>query len=377
MASPAATSLAFKNLERRAAAFFSPTEWIIVGVVTALVQFGTAFVYGIGTETDFAIFQRSTARFVDGRAMYSPDAFDFTPPLFHVLLLPLAHVDPRIGFVLWTAANVVLAWLVVGVILRSVPGAWTRRGVIVAWIVNAAGTQMTLRLGQVTWLVALLVTLAWLAARSSRWIAAGLWAGVAVAFKPFLLVVLPVFAVRRRWTALAVCGASAIACCGLSVLVFGWGSFEGWLGNLRATPDPGYAVHFLNASWVAVVSRARAPHVIATLLSAATLLAMAWRARTSDEDATWLILSIASLLASPVGWVYYEPMMLGPALALALDGRIGVLRWAAPALVFPALSSSLFQYGSPIVAATLGSIYFWGLVGVFVALMRQPHVRTA
>src|SRR5262249_38051930 len=147
-----------------------------------LVQFAAAFIYGIVPgQMDFAIFQQTMRRFLDGQRMYSTGSVDSTPPVFHLLLLPVARLDPRIGFVLWTGANVAVAWLVFRIVLRGLPDAWTRRWVIAAWVVNCAGAQMALRLGQVSWLLALVVTAAWLAARSSRWVSAGVWTGIAIA----------------------------------------------------------------------------------------------------------------------------------------------------------------------------------------------------
>src|SRR5262245_16548447 len=204
---------------------------------------------------------------------------------------------------------------------------------------------MTLRLGQGSWMVALLVTCAWLAARSSRPLVAGAWAGVAIAFKPFLLVALPVFLVRRQWNSVVSCVLTTGATCALSVLLFGREAFVDWLENLRVVPDPVFATHFLNASWVALVSGANVPYLGWLILSAATIVVMLRRVRTLDEDESWLLLLLAAILASPVGWVYYQPILIGPGVALALDGRLKHLRWIALTCVVPALGKNLFQQG--------------------------------
>ena len=342
---------------------------LIIGVAAAILQVYGAFRFGVASESDFAIFQGTTARFLDGSRMYSPESFDFTPPVFHVLLLPLAHLDPGLAYLIWTAVNVAIACTVFHMVLRAVPGAWTRRNLIAAWVVNAAGVQMTLRLGQVSWIVALLVTCAWIAARSSRPLVAGAWAGLAIALKPFLLVAVPVFVVRRQWKSVLSCALTATASCALSVLLFGREAFADWLGNLRVVPDPVYATHFLNASWVAFVSRANGPYLAAMILSAATIVVMLWRVRTSDEDESWLLLLLAAILASPVGWVYYQPLLLGPGVALALGGRLKHLRWIALTCIVPALGKDLFQHGPMIVALTFGSVYFWGLLTVFLVFL--------
>jgi Glycosyltransferase family 87 len=346
---------------------------LIIGVTTAILQIYGAFRFGIAAESDFGIFQGSTARFLDGGRMYSPESFDFTPPAFHALLFPLAHLDPGLGYVLWTALNVAIACVVFHMVLRAVPGAWTQRNLIAACVINAAGVQMTLRLGQVSWMVALPVTCAWIAARSSRPFAAGAWTGVAIAFKPFLLVAVPVFVVRRQWKSVESCVLTISLSCALSVLLFGQTTFADWLGNLRVVPDPVFATHFLNASWVALVSRANGRYLGGLILSAVTIMVMLWRVRTSDEDESWMLLLLAAILASPVGWVYYQPIFVGPAVALALGGRLKHLRWVALTCVIPALGKNLFQHGPMIIALTIGSVYFWGLLTVFIEGARQPE----
>ena len=170
------------------------------------------------------------------------------------------------------------------------------------------------------------------------------------------------------------CLATIAACCGLSLVVFGRVPFLDWTANLRAIPEPGYATHFLNASWVGVVSRAHAPYLAGTLLSGATIAVMLWRVRSRDEDEAWLLLSIAAILACPIGWIYYQPMLLGPVVALALGGRLTHLRWVALTCLVPPLSRNMFQHGSVLIALTLGSVYFWGFLAVFVNLVLRPSV---
>jgi len=345
---------------------FSANEAIVIGLVTSIVQFSMAFVRGISAETDFAIFQATAARFAAGQRMYSASSTDFTPPIFHVLLLPLAHLDPRIGFILWTLANVAVACLVVTIVLRSVPVAPWRRAAVVALVTNAAGVQMTIRLGQVSWIAALIVTLAWVDLRSGRHTTAGAWAGVAIALKPFLLLAIPVFVVRRQWKALATCILAILTSCLLSIGVFGELAFADWIQTLRAVPDPDYATHFLNASWVALTSRAHLPYFVGLSCSAATVGTMLWLVRTRNEDETWMLLLTGALLACPMGWVYYQPILLGPVVALAMAGRLTPLGLIVIVSVVPALNKDLFQHGSVLVALTIGSVYFWSFATLFV-----------
>src|SRR4029453_13475621 len=96
--------------------------------------------------------------------------------------------------------------------------------------------QMALRLGQVSWMVALLVTCAWIAGGSSPRLVAGGGAGVATAFKPFLLVAVPMFVVRRQWKSVAACVLTTGLSCALSVLLFGREAFVDWLAHPSGLP---------------------------------------------------------------------------------------------------------------------------------------------
>jgi hypothetical protein len=349
---------------------FSAAECCVIGAVVTAVQLGTAFVRGIA-ETDFTIFHRTTERYLAGRQMYSAAEVDFTPPLFHALLFPLAHLDPRVAFAVWTAANLCLAAIVVMMVVKAVPGADRYRWHIVAWLINSAGVQMALRLGQVSWIAAFLLTGAWLAARASRPRAAGLWAGAAIAFKPFLLLALPVFVVRRQWRTLAWCIGAIALCTALNIMTFGPGVFADWIANLRLRPDPAYATHFLNASLTGLVARAHLPASLAMVASVCLVALTLWRARSASEDHTWLLLSMTAILVTPVGWVYYLPLLLGPLVALIVEGRLVPPRWARWTILVPSLASTQFQQTAVLVAVTMGSVYAWGLIGTFVTALLE------
>ena len=355
---------------------FPAREAVVVGVSAAATQFGAAFAYRVvPSEVDFAIFRVTEQRFLNGLPMYSGDSVDFTPPIFHVLLWPFAHLDPRLGFIIWTIGSTLLAWLVVRMAMRAVPRAHYHGWIIAACVVNAAGVQATLRLGQVSWIVAFLITMAWIAARSSRWVAAGWWTGLAIAFKPFLLVALPVFLVRRQWKLVAVCVLTIAVCCGVSAAAYGWPAFAGWFAALQTTPGPVYTTHFLNASWMALITRMGLPYTAGVLLGLVTILVMVWRIRAADEDASWLLMLLAALLASPLGWIYYQPMLLGPGLALAMSGGHPRLWWLLPVCVVPPIGSRFLQDGSTLIALTAGSAYFWGLLAAFLLVNMTTRPR--
>src|SRR5438552_5303216 len=99
-------------------------------------------------------------------------------------------------------------------IRREIGGTWTPVGALVAIfvILAFAGTQAFFLTGQISMLLMLAVTLCWIDARRQRWTAAGIWLGVCISIKPFVLIVLPYLLLTRRFRAAAIAATTAAAC---------------------------------------------------------------------------------------------------------------------------------------------------------------------
>src|SRR5690606_5483873 len=79
------------------------------------------------------------------------------------------------------------------------------------------------------------------------------WLGLAAAVKPFLLVFVPYWILRREWRALAAASVSGGLFVLAGIVVFGAQAYVEWL---RQLPDVSWAGHYLNASWQGLVQRA-------------------------------------------------------------------------------------------------------------------------
>lgn len=330
---------------------------------------------------DFSIFYIAARGWLHGEPLYSPQwpspLVNYNPPHFHLLVLPLAALPLPAAFLAWTAGSGVLAALTARLAIHESGAEWTRhdRLVLIAGILTSAGVGAALRLGQLSWYLAVMMTLAWRSARRGSWLACGAWLGLSIGLKPFLLLFLPVLVIRGRWVA---AGVSLLAAAGSIVaggIVFGWPALEAWLTLLRTSAPPHQTVYFINASWTAVVSRSGLPLVLAALGSFAIAAVTILTARTADEDRAWLLTTVAALLASPLGWIYYTPLLLGPLVALAHEGRLPAWAWRLwPLLAFPSFSRDAFQW-APLFAVSLGSIYAWGFLGLWTAGLR-PSAKT-
>jgi alpha-1,2-mannosyltransferase len=356
---------------------FSPQELCVIGVSVLSIHVWKALQLFSPGEVDFAIFYATCLRWRAGQSMYLTGGalnLNFNPPHFYALVVPFTYLPERIAFLLWTACSVLLALAIARIALRTIVRDWTThdRWLLAACLLNAAGVQASLRLGQMSWWLALVVTLAWRSARARQWLSAGLWTGLAISLKPFLLLLVPVLAIRQRWLALSTAFISAALFIALGGLLFGWPSLMEWATVLRTTPEAGYFRHFLNASLVGIVVKAGWPIAVGTVAACFVAAATIWRARTADEDLMWTLVLVGALLCSPLGWPYYLPCVIGPLLALAASGRLPARAWwLSVAFAFPVFSGNLFTEPNWL-GFTLGSIYAWGLLGLWGVLMLAP-----
>ena len=221
-----------------------------------------------------------------------------------------------------------LLWLAIGVYLLS----WG----------PAAAFSLT---AQISLLLAGPVTAAWIAARQGHHARAGAWLGLAAAIKPFLFIFVPYFIVKRNWPALRSLALVAAATAATGVLVFGFDAYREWFSQL---PRINWATHYFNASIAGVAERlfGRSYYAIvgrqiwiermliltATAVVAGVTFRRLARRRAADgvepTDVDWAVLLMASLLLSPLGWVYYLWILLGP--AGRCDRTQPVLAAAAP-----------------------------------------------
>jgi hypothetical protein len=362
------------RVERRASwrRALRPDRWTLESLTVASIAGGSLvfahFLKALSDlqpdRVDFAIFYQAVGRWRAAGLLYDPTGalINYNPPQFHLLLLPFAYLPLHAAFVLWTAFSVAAAAATLVVARNESAGPWSRREdrLFLAAVLLCAGSGASVHLGQVGWLVALPMTLAWRASRRNRWAAAGLWLGCAVATKPFLLLFAPALVIRRRWSALFFASLAFAMSFAAGAAVFGTDSLIRWFHLLRGGAPVQQMSLFINASMLAVLVRGGAPKMLAATAAAILLAITLWRVRSADEDTTWLVVISCSIVASPLGWIYYLPLVAGPLTAVSKDGRIPASLWAIwPLLAFPAISRDLFQSHAAL-AVGPGSIYGWG-----------------
>ena len=338
------------------------TALVIMGVLAAcMTAYGVYAFYAVGMDrSDFYLFYRSGEAWSRGQTLYPLDENpNLNPPLaIAALFAPLALLPYVLAQTVWLAAGVVslaASTLAVKRALDLNP----RQTMWVLAIVNITHAAFLVWLqGQVTWLLLYPLTQAWLALRSGRLSAAGLWLAPAIAVKPILALLalaLPV----PVWVVAGITSASVSA---LGVVWTGWPAWATWL---RVGSDVSWLSWPPNASLWGIAARVQSGTLkglrMADLDPAATgavvaALLIGWLivVRVRHADRRFALALLWMVLASPLGWIYYLPLAIGPFVATWPASRGVWLIVACTAIPFHMIQ---FWFAAPLVVRTLGCAY--------------------
>ena len=288
--------------------------------------------------------------------------FFFYPPIFLLLCAALARLPYLAAFILFQAGCLLPCLILVRRIVGPVAWSTLLAFPAVFW---AIGT------GQNALLTAALLAGATLLMERSP-LRAGLLLG-ALCYKPHLAMLVPVALLAGgHWRAMAGAALSVVGLAGLSLAMFGWGTWRAFAtvavnaGSVYASPATSIDLAGLTSPYGFVMAsggdRASAMALqAAVVLGAALAVAECWR-RPTRLALRAAVLLAALPLVSPVA-MFYDLMVTGVALAwLVRDGREhGFPPWqpslVALAFLLPLLSGNTgfdSQIGIPPLAAALG-----------------------
>jgi alpha-1,2-mannosyltransferase len=385
---------------------------IAIAIVSVIAVVGIYYRFQGDHLNDFRVFYYSTQAWLDGQDMYGPtpatsvpvgdgryhDLWNMNPPHFHLLVLPFTALPLGQAMAAWVVVNVALLVCCIAAITRALNVRWTVPGALWATFASVifSATCGLVATGQVTWIIMVPVTFAWAAAREGRWPRAALLLGTAASIKPFLGVFLLYFALRRQWKLVLLMLRAGAAWAVVGVAVFGLDAQWRWIETLRAVDWPWAP---MNSSLAGFLTRVLsdnpfvphlvdAPRLIGPLAVAGSLVLafVTYRRLMRDRaaaagavDSVFAALLILALLVSPLGWIYYLWLPVGPLLALfwfsarPLGARTrAFLLVSAPGLVWPLYPFIWFR-DSPWAAVSIAAIYFWTALGLWSAVVLAPE----
>ena len=353
-----------------------------------------------GHPSDFTIFYYTARMIADGRPMYGdvPPEYgleweashlaNLNLPHFHLLFVPLVPLGYQGALAAWGALGLLALGASLWLIVRELGIRLTPRRVLAGGLAlfGSAPLAEVFAAGESSLLLMLPFTCAWIALRRAQWTRAGAWLGVCASFKLFLLFFPLWLAINRRWSAVLASAAAVMGIVACGTVAFGAESYAEWARSLDRIF---WWWHPMNASLRGLASRLFAPPAgfepvydapalvlpVWTVAAAAVAGTTLWRLRRAAAadraDASVVAVLAAALLLSPLGWVYYLPLVIGPLLGWLAGSRSG---WTSATVVLLAVAACAFYIPvnateglqpSGLATLALASAYTWGALALW------------
>ena len=359
---------------------------------------------------DFGKFYYSAQYYLEGRDIYgtspatlipvdeneSRHFWNLNPPHFHLLILPFAALTPGNAIMAWSIVNLLALALAAALIVKELQIRISASGLIwaAALIVISSPMDTVIATGQFTFLLMVPVTLAWTAARRGQWERAAVILGLLASIKPFFGIFWVYFLLRRPVRETVAMAGVCAACFLVGLTLFGWQAHMQWLNALSAVE---WSWAPMNGSIAGIVARTladsplfdpivSAPALVrpitalgnlAIFVASAVLLR---RQAAASADIVFAVLLLVAQLVSPLGWIYYLPLVAGPLVGWWRGSTMLVpaARWllwlSLPGLILPHVFTAVWRH-DPWAGPTIGSIYFWSTLFMWAAVFVQEWVR--
>ncbi len=256
------------------------------------------------------------------------------PPSSVLLALPFGKLDYAEAFLLWNEITLILFGASIWLVLRALEmDTSVRTGLVIfAFLLFCHPLWSQIQQGQLTIVVAFLVTLCWFLDRSDRPWLAGIALGVATALKLFPGFLFLPLILRGRWKAVFAGTASLVGVSALTLAVLGLGTYRDYvcdvlpimrtyLGMCHNLSPCGVWHKLLvpAAHWMPVDFTSGSPYPFAgscgyvvtsgIIVSLVSLIVL--RAK-DDIDLSFSASIVAMLLVSPITWDHYLLLLVLP-----------------------------------------------------------------
>lgn len=325
---------------------------LIAGYISVTNAGGKGLLY-----SDYGKFYQSARFVLEGKDAYTPIYFstkselitkhpkisrlpgNLNPPFFSLLLLPLAFFSYKVSFYLWSALSILCGIGSLIILLQktiiSEKNKWVTIIFSLLAFVTYYPTFANAHFGQLTLFLLPLTVGAWLAIREEKPELAAVLLGLAASIKLFFGLFGIYFLLRREWRALVWFSCTIFICFLLPLLIFGpqvYVSYFETLHYLRWTASSwnasilGTLLRLFGGNHepnIALVPIPGLTEKIYLFLSGLCLLCVSWFIvkktslnKTVKRDFDFCMILIAMLLLSPLGWLYYFPLLIIPIIVL-------------------------------------------------------------
>jgi hypothetical protein len=331
------------------------------------------------------------------RTMFFPN---MNSPLHILFMAPFAMMSLLKGFWIWNILSLLFGFLAAGLVaFNAIPenrltGFLTLAIFLFGYFPTFANVMLG---GQWGLCLLFLSVLIWLAARKEKYIAAGIVLGLAMSTKILFGLFLLYFFVRRAWKLLAWSLITFFIVNVVGLFIVGISTYKQHILNLEVVPQ------FMNASWnasftgfftrifggaenIPLIMMPGLAHILVIALSILLVIGIirgAWpqakEASLDRYDIGFCLTTVSMLLISPVGWMYYFPILIislfviwnaSSSLGSAYVYRFSVgFFWAITSIPTELILSDFKDMNKPILWFTSAGYYFYGLCGFSTILL--------
>ena len=403
-------------------------RFILILVTAFILVFYLFSIYTfliLSSYNDFGKFYYSTRLFLEGQNIYTliplddietmPDSVkalasrdtlhpNLNPPFQTLLFLPFGLLESGISYVVFSIASILFGFASVRLIYNEMRPLMDERFhylILLIILLFYYPTWATVLLGQISLYLLWFLVFAWVLSRAGKDSLAGILLGVALSIKIFTGVFLIFFIVRRRWNLVAWYIGTFLLCNLIAVLVFG---LDTHLEYLRVLQEIYWYSSNWNASFMGFFSRIfggsenlplfnypQLTNFLVYTLSLICLLLLVWfswpkrNEQIFKYDLAFSMALVVMLLVSPLGWMYYFPLLIIPFSVILGISKI----FSRKILIFLGLAWIMTTIPRPLIpAAKIGvadsflwsGLYFYALLvflGIIIAIDRLLKNETS
>lgn len=358
--------------------------------------------------SDFGKFYHSQQCFIQGKNIYTPIyvvknkwstsnsthkikstapkpiklGSNLNPPFFTLMSFPLAYLSYPKAFALWTLISMISGAMgILGLQKKLNRKAFSIacRLLLLIGLFSYFPSFINLQLGQVSLMLLPLLVLGWCAARNEKITRAAFFLGLAASLKPFICLFLFYFLIRKEWRGLGIFLLTLLSCSLIAAFYLGKTSY---IAYYQVCQHISWAASSWNVSFYGVLLRlfggseanvalfplSGLTNILYPVITILFFLALIYFLRPKvgiqakqKMDLDFSVIIVGMLLLSPLGWIYYFPLLSIPILILWQFSNKGIYPIGLPLF----LMTCIFLSNIPISLIPSGLITIKNVSHVF------------